>query len=688
MINPTDFLEYLRRASPARRLVLAPNEAEYEKLRSRAIGGNFYELNFASLLPPAFTFPPDITEILLRLNEKAATSAGGKLVTGLNHYLYLLDPALRKQAVYQLARWLERPNEDNILIIARYAPRLAEALGNYSGLHRLKEWRRFVELSGSREEPTIRAELVSPAVAPICERLYGELHTLPEFLTRGCGEIKEESCYVTLDAPCWPIAGLNPDITQHHTASRLLNEIYEDKVDDLSAEARDWLLNFAAKPKPTQGGVAKISSRLILKSFFEDERPETDILRKWRSMNRSQREILLWILTGAGAKDPYLSDSYLLAVRNLPGVDANNFESAYAEGWIIDKKAWAEERRQALINAGIDGYKASVELFIARHKNEPSEKIAPWLNCGTLAERAEILRRRHASEISPILVEAYPEIAAYLSEEPGILDDYFSTYRKLVIRDDLNANFMRLQTEARDKLLTFPSRDGVLQRYAGEGALLVVDALGAAWTPMLVNLARERGLEIIAAEVGRANLPTITSKNIINWSGPRLPDVKSLDNVAHNGVEAHERRSPEENLAAALEIPERICTEVKKGLFDYPRVVVTGDHGASRLASLAIERNEFSRKLETSSERGGARYSLSKDAQNYEDNLTASLDGDYLCINNYDYFYKTGARNFAVHGGATPEEWLVPVLVFALPAASRVEVKATAQIIEDPDFDI
>ncbi|MDE5832346.1 MAG: BREX-4 system phosphatase PglZ [Desulfovibrio sp.] len=683
-----DFLDYLGRASPAPRLVLFRDLADWENTRAWVLGENYRELTFASLLPAGRVLP-DMIAILRRLEEEADKARTGLFATGLDRLLCLLDASLHEQAVYQLARWLERGSGRDILIPARHSSRIAGDLKKYSGSHRLKEGFRVAVIDGEDDWPETRIGLVSPELEPIYGRLFGPVYTLPQFLASREGSLPvDKPCFVLLDSPSWPVAGVNPDLPQHFELGRTLNELYEDKVDGLSAEAMRRLLNFAEKKNFAGSNFPKIPDRAILKNFFGDERPEVAILRRWRNLSPPEREILFRALPGIRAKDPDSPVSYLSAIRDLPEANPGNFERAYVEAWTIDNPAWAEERLAAIRNAGLENFLPAIELFAARSKNEPSGKIAPWLNCGTLPEKAELLRRCRCDGATRAILDVYPELAAYLAAEPDILDGYFMAYRELAVRNELNEDFMRRQAEARDKIPGFPARDTLLQSYMDDGALLVVDALGAEWLPMLLRLSRSMGLNVASAAVGRAALPTITSKNIFQWPEERrLPDIKSLDNVGHNGVEAHERRSVEENFAAMLEVPARICAEVKKALLDFPLAVVTGDHGASRLAALALEKSGFARKLEPLSGDCAARYCINGGTRNEAKNLTASLDGEYLCVNNYDYFSKSGRRSFAMHGGATPEEWLVTVVVFSSSEPPRPARPKAPQMTEDPDFD-
>ena len=91
---------------------------------------------------------------------------------------------------------------------------------------------------------------------------------------------------------------------------------------------------------------------------------------------------------------------------------------------------------------------------------------------------------------------------------------------------------------------------------------------------MLVALARERNIGVDSIAVGEVHLPTTTCFNNVHWPdvARRLRDIKRFDNIVHNGVEAHEARSAEENLVAALDvIGSEVLRRVVEGLLQFER---------------------------------------------------------------------------------------------------------------------
>jgi len=228
--------------------------------------------------------------------------------------------------------------------------------------------------------------------------------------------------------------------------------------------------------------------------------------------------------------------------------------------------------------------------------------------------------------------------------------------------------------------------------------LLVVDAMGAEWLPMLVAMARERNLGVDSLAVGEAHLPTTTRFNNIHWPDAtrRLHDIKRFDNIAHNGAEMHEARCAEENLAVALDvIGSEVLPRVADGLARFERVLVTADHGSSRLAMLAWQSEpRLARTLdcEESAEVADWRYRERAAQGGCPPELEEALDGRHWIVRGYDRLPKKGGgQGFELHGGATLEERLVPVVLFSRTGQFVPKAKIAgkrAQIVEKADFDL
>jgi hypothetical protein len=305
--------------------------------------------------------------------------------------------------------------------------------------------------------------------------------------------------------------------------------------------------------------------------------------------------------------------------------------------------------------------------------------------------------------VSNAIKDVYPEVVAYLNTDlvfgEETLEEYFRKYRELKMTDRVTPQFyegaQRMTPSSLVKL-----RDTMVQQDASDSgcALLVVDAMGADWLPMLLALARARNIGVDSAVVGKVRLPTTTRFNEIHWPDAtrRLPDIKCFDNIVHNGVEAHETRPAEENLAAALDvICNKVLPRVAEGLGRFERVLVTADHGSSRLAVLAWRaepRLAQTLACEAGAEAADWRYRERATGAGCPQEMEETLDGRHWVVRGYDRLPKKGGgQGFEIHGGATLEERLVPVVVFSRTGQFVPTARAAgrrAQIVEKDDFDL
>ena len=162
--------------------------------------------------------------------------------------------------------------------------------------------------------------------------------------------------------------------------------------------------------------------------------------------------------------------------------------------------------------------------------------------------------------------------------------------------------------------------------------------------------------------------------------------LDKLDKLAHKGVidEPDYYACVEEQLAFIAGIHTKV-TELMK---QYHRVVVTGDHGTSRLAARFFHTKDGMIAPQDSTVCSHGRYcKLAQGTSFVIPNVKTFKRADgvqYAVYTNYDHFKQPGFAAGAddddpiygeVHGGATPEELLVPVVVID----SNTDIPLTAQ---------
>lgn len=364
----------------------------------------------------------------------------------------------------------------------------------------------------------------------------------------------------------------------------------------------------------------------------------------------------------------------------------------------INAKKYAIERAEALNTIGLD-YESLIVEFISLAKE--SDDALHFLNCGTNAERIEIIRRASTEDLSYGLSKEYSELfptladyfsSAYDFEDPATTA-YFNEYRRYKVSGSITDNFVK---RAYDLVVpkAYPSRDTVIAKLQAQSdtALLVIDAMGAEYMPLLIAMAKRRGMNIESQAVVTAKLPTETVFNPIKWDETRrLPEIKSIDNIVHNGAAKHEASSPERNFAETLRVFEtEIINRIAEGLTRFARVVVTSDHGASRLAVIAYNEGK-STTLPWNGQPDDWRYSLAPARAarppELEQAYFPETQKTYWIVRGYNRLPKKGGKFYELHGGATLEERLVPVVTFTrkvvTEAPKPIRKKITADVVDE-----
>jgi hypothetical protein len=363
---------------------------------------------------------------------------------------------------------------------------------------------------------------------------------------------------------------------------------------------------------------------------------------------------------------------------------------------------FAAERAEALTAVGAN-YESLIVEFIGQ-ATENSDAL-PFLNCGTTVERVEIVRRASTEDLSYGLPKQYgelcPTLADYFSTAFDYDDEataaYFKEYRSLKVSSTITDSFVK---RAFDFVIpkAYPTRDAVIGELAAQSdtALLVVDAMGAEYMPLLLALAKRRGMNIESQAVVQTKLPTETVFNPIKWAEvQRLPEIKSVDNIVHNGAAKHETSIPERNFAETLRVFEtEIMNRIADGLTKFTRVVVTADHGASCLAVIAHKGGKGT-TLPWDKQKDGEpkdwRYSLAPQGTprppEFESEYFPDRKETYWIVRGYNRLPKMGGKPYELHGGATLEERLVPVIVFTkntvTQAPKQLGKKTTAEIVDE-----
>lgn len=696
------YCEYIRDplAEAKARVVIVP-PGDWTALRRFYQEHGDVELRLSDLVRESAWLPmPD--EIFERVRDVMSAQAenGRTLVLlGLPGYLALLTDENKQAAIVALREWIDSASGRDAVCFLRSDDGTDLILKNIFVNPRYRQGKQLVEIDGQvvphfsgRTEVMLVGDDLASYIPAMCDTFqkylrYSEEHPSDNSVRR-----------IVVASEGRELAGLSAEVRQVVCLRDFARVFYGVEDAGLSEDALRWMCERGKE------GAGKTLSETLKVLFFPEGGVAKSVLRAFDGRNGVEREAILWLVKHVAS-----NGSYLECIVRQEGVLVGNFRSAYVTGaaeWLDESVAYACERRDAIREADVIRSDADIRQFIARCAGESTSRVAPWLNCGTDAERAELLRRCAVDGlVSNAVKEVYPEAATYLNSDLVVfgdvaLEDYFREYRKLKMACCVTPEFYAMAQRVVPPS-SVQSRDTIVQRYASDSsyALLVVDAMGAEWLPMLVALALERNLYVDSIAVGEARLPTSTIFNNIHWPDAtrRLKDIKRFDNIAHNGVETHEARRAEENLAAMLDvIGDKVLPHVAEGLTRFERVIVTADHGSSRLAALAWQSEPRLARTLAASEAGAEvadwRYRKRAAQGGCPPELEETLDGRHWVVRGYDRLPKRGGgQGFELHGGATLEERLVPVVIFSRTGKFVPKAKSgdkRAQIVEKDDFDL
>jgi hypothetical protein len=190
----------------------------------------------------------------------------------------------------------------------------------------------------------------------------------------------------------------------------------------------------------------------------------------------------------------------------------------------------------------------------------------------------------------------------------------------------------------------------------------------------ITELVRKKGLSM-HTDITYAELPTITSINrgfFDKWPGDLKHKEEELDDIKHkdSGGFVYTDGSAPIHLYSELKVIERAINiaATELAMHRCKTFVIASDHGASRLA--VIHKQEEKYETDTKGEHSGRCCKEFPDA----DLPYAVKENGYLVLADYGRFKKSRAANVEVHGGASLEEVLVPVITLKLKKQSDLTI--------------
>ena len=328
---------------------------------------------------------------------------------------------------------------------------------------------------------------------------------------------------------------------------------------------------------------------------------------------------------------------------------------------------------------------ADMAVFIQENDIDPEESIYRYTDC-TRMECSKIIEWVAANGYIEAIDSIYPALGYYL--KPYIFDcgkhseaftDYFKQYRLQKLTNHVTPEFLELVTQNAKTLpyTHLETRDSAILRIKDKqnAYLYWIDALGVEYMAYITELVRKKGLSM-QVDITYSELPTITSINkgfYEKWAGPLKYKEEELDNIKHKdaGGFVYTDGSAPTHLYSELKVIERAIdfAATELALHHCKTFVIASDHGASRLAVLQKQEEKY--ETDTKGEHSGRCCKEFPEA----DLPYAIKENGYLVLADYGRFKKSRAANVEVHGGASLEEVLVPVITLRLKKQSDLTIR-------------
>ena len=333
------------------------------------------------------------------------------------------------------------------------------------------------------------------------------------------------------------------------------------------------------------------------------------------------------------------------------------------------------DERKKLLERYKDG---DIADFVHRNGLDSNESIYR-LTDSTMLERQAVVKWVTQHGITDALGYVYPALELYLKRYhfnipkcPNMakeLTEYFDSYKRLKVTNRITDDFIeRVEKVAQDhSYACLPTRENAISAIERkEGSHLYwIDALGVEYLSYLTELAESKGLTV-KVDIVRADPPTITTVNsdFYNvWPADRKEKEDQLDKIKHNDYPGSSTKDKDPiHIPAELEVIEKAINSAarKLGSNECQRFIIASDHGASRLA--VIKRPAVLYDTDTKGEHSG-RCCVAFDGCDIPNTIE---DNGYIVLCDYSRFRGGRAADVEVHGGATLEEIVVPVITLTL----------------------
>lgn len=312
---------------------------------------------------------------------------------------------------------------------------------------------------------------------------------------------------------------------------------------------------------------------------------------------------------------------------------------------------------EALINlANEQGYATAIRYMTTLTMTE-KRLMAEWYGNGHIGQDD--------------IVKYFPELGAYLGKSAWPVEketqwthQYFDCYKQARLRNEYTLDvqtFIQEKNGNEAKFVhwyqQFKTTKTILQNRFDIQHYYWIDGLGIDWIPYVKALMEEvQGMYLNEIHIARASCPTTTYDNkdaLFDIANNDLAKIGSLDDHAHKVVPYPV------GLIEEMEIVEKAIREIIS-YYAGGTIAIVSDHGLTALSQYCDGLNLSG---VTSDHHG--RIATRTTGKVVGDEYYITLDDNRMCALTHKSLCAKVPTGQSAHGGCTPEEVLVPILVFS-----------------------
>ncbi len=423
--------------------------------------------------------------------------------------------------------------------------------------------------------------------------------------------------------------------------------------------------------------------------------PET-LICEWNDLDEFHKWIFgLWYKLGLNKSSDYISFAvdrsaqYKNLIQSVECAICDCINSVHFDAW--------KNQRHTIIRR-LKGYTPSKEFFEKLDEIVDDRVKLEILTGETYEERVKILELVSAAlrkgtpidDLRSCLQEKYPDLFAYLktsSFDSGDVREYISRYKYNKIADIFS---LQLSEQAGQiDCLQFPTRGSYLRKLKNaipSAYFLWFDGLGIEWIDMLLEKIKtiRPTVSILETCVATAVLPTITAVNMDKADPDTISEKKidDLDTLSH--IKDRSETNYFSLIAKQFELMGSIAKTILDTIDAYPdrEVIVTADHGMSRMAAKGFHETQGVSLPFNAESRNHGRYCILSSGVTSVNVSNTRREDNIVAFRTHNHFISSGYAPGEIHGGATPEEMLVPIIHFAKPKIAptkNIEYKVVSQ---------